>query len=208
MLRLGVVSTLSSKRTWRIAILDVFIDGLRDRGDPPLPSSGLTQGTLHAMQQRRRQARTPRISTTADRPARKPGLSIRDHRLVPSTLVPRRVPVDRFYVRYGTVSLGREPPPTCRHPTTTGSSSRSATSPSTSSRSTCAAVTPCPVRGSADTPIMTGLADSGPDGFMTGGSLAEWFDVVIHAKPSRRPHRCDLPATPKIGERATHFLTA
>ena len=32
--------------------LDVFIDGLRDRGDPPLPSSGLTLGTLHAMQKR------------------------------------------------------------------------------------------------------------------------------------------------------------
>ena len=32
--------------------LDVFIDGLRDRGNPPLPGSGLTLGTLRSMQKR------------------------------------------------------------------------------------------------------------------------------------------------------------
>jgi len=25
-----------------------------------------------------------------------------------------------------------------------------------------------------------GLADSGPGGFMTGGTLAQWFDVIVH----------------------------
>jgi len=30
-------------------------------------------------------------------------------------------------------------------------------------------------------PIITrGLADSGPEGYMTGGSLGQWFDVVVH----------------------------
>ena len=32
--------------------LDVFIDGLRDRGDPPLAGSGLTLGSLRSMQKR------------------------------------------------------------------------------------------------------------------------------------------------------------
>ena len=40
---------------------------------------------------------------------------------------------------------------------------------------------PQPVRQWLREPIMTrGLADSGPDGYMTGGSLGQWFDVVIH----------------------------
>ena len=55
---------------------------------------------------------------------------------------------------------------------------------------------PRPIRAWLDAPLTTRcLADSGPDGFMTGGSLAEWFDVAIHRQPSRRPHRGDPPAT-------------
>lgn len=40
---------------------------------------------------------------------------------------------------------------------------------------------PPPVREWLHSPVTTrGLADSGPDGYMTGGTLAEWFDVVVH----------------------------
>jgi Erythromycin esterase len=40
-------------------------------------------------------------------------------------------------------------------------------------------------------PIETrGLADSGPGGYMTGGSLAQWFDLIVHRQtvsPSAPP---------------------
>jgi len=40
---------------------------------------------------------------------------------------------------------------------------------------------PPPVRGWLRGPIKTrGFADSGPGSYMTGGSLAQWFDVIIH----------------------------
>lgn len=40
---------------------------------------------------------------------------------------------------------------------------------------------PPPVRRWLHSPVTTrGLADSGPDGYMTGGTLAEWFDVIVH----------------------------
>jgi erythromycin esterase len=40
---------------------------------------------------------------------------------------------------------------------------------------------PPPVRRWLEAPIKTrGLADGGPDGYMAGGSLAQWFDVVVH----------------------------
>lgn len=40
---------------------------------------------------------------------------------------------------------------------------------------------PPPVRAGLHGPITTrGLADSGPDGYITGGTLSEWFDVIIH----------------------------
>lgn len=40
---------------------------------------------------------------------------------------------------------------------------------------------PEPVRRWLDAPIVTrGLADRGPDAYMTGGTLAQWYDVIIH----------------------------
>lgn len=40
---------------------------------------------------------------------------------------------------------------------------------------------PRPVRAWLAAPIETrGLADSGPGGYTTGGSLAEWFDILVH----------------------------
>jgi erythromycin esterase-like protein len=40
---------------------------------------------------------------------------------------------------------------------------------------------PPPVRGWLQAPIKTrGLADRGPDSYMAGGTLAQWFDVIVH----------------------------
>jgi erythromycin esterase len=40
---------------------------------------------------------------------------------------------------------------------------------------------PPPVRRWLEAPIKTrGLADRGPDSYMDGGSLAQWFDVIVH----------------------------
>jgi erythromycin esterase len=40
---------------------------------------------------------------------------------------------------------------------------------------------PPPVRSWLEAPVTTrGLSDRGPDSYMTGGSLAEWFDVIVH----------------------------
>jgi erythromycin esterase-like protein len=40
---------------------------------------------------------------------------------------------------------------------------------------------PPPVRRWLQTPIRTrGLPDAGPDSYMAGGSLAQWFDVIVH----------------------------
>jgi erythromycin esterase-like protein len=40
---------------------------------------------------------------------------------------------------------------------------------------------PAPVRRWLEAPIKTrGLPDRGPDSYMAGGSLAQWFDVVVH----------------------------
>jgi erythromycin esterase-like protein len=40
---------------------------------------------------------------------------------------------------------------------------------------------PRPVREWLAAPLRTrGLADSGPGGYMAGGSLADWFDIVVH----------------------------
>ncbi len=40
---------------------------------------------------------------------------------------------------------------------------------------------PPPVRRWLEAPIVTrGLADRGPDSYMAGGSLAQWFDVIVH----------------------------
>ena len=50
---------------------------------------------------------------------------------------------------------------------------------------------PRPVRKWLRHPIETrGLADSGPGGYMTGGSLAQWFDLIVHRQtvsPSSPP---------------------
>jgi len=40
---------------------------------------------------------------------------------------------------------------------------------------------PAPVRRWLEAPIRTrGLPDGGPDSYMAGGSLAQWFDVIVH----------------------------
>jgi erythromycin esterase len=40
---------------------------------------------------------------------------------------------------------------------------------------------PPPVQRWLHRPVTTrGLADSGPDGYVTGGTLAQWFDILIH----------------------------
>ncbi|MGH2354183.1 MAG: erythromycin esterase family protein, partial [Chloroflexota bacterium] len=40
---------------------------------------------------------------------------------------------------------------------------------------------PPPVRSWLDAPIRTrGLPDRGPDSYMAGGSLGQWFDVIVH----------------------------
>jgi erythromycin esterase-like protein len=40
---------------------------------------------------------------------------------------------------------------------------------------------PCPIRAWLTAPIKTRApADGGPSSYMTGGSLADWFDIVIH----------------------------
>lgn len=40
---------------------------------------------------------------------------------------------------------------------------------------------PAPVRRWRQAPIRTrGLPDAGPDSYMAGGSLAQWFDVIVH----------------------------
>jgi erythromycin esterase-like protein len=40
---------------------------------------------------------------------------------------------------------------------------------------------PPPVRGWLEAPLKTrGLPDGGPDSHMAGGSLAQWFDVIVH----------------------------
>jgi erythromycin esterase len=37
------------------------------------------------------------------------------------------------------------------------------------------------VRRWLDAPLKTrGLADGNPDSYMDGGSLAQWFDVIVH----------------------------
>jgi erythromycin esterase len=43
------------------------------------------------------------------------------------------------------------------------------------------APTPPPVRRWLEAPLRTrGLPEGGPDSYMAGGSLAQWFDVVVH----------------------------
>jgi erythromycin esterase-like protein len=42
---------------------------------------------------------------------------------------------------------------------------------------------PPPVHGWLQAPIKTrGLADRGPDSYMAGGTLAQWFDVIVHCQ--------------------------
>jgi erythromycin esterase len=49
--------------------------------------------------------------------------------------------------------------------------------------------TPAPpaVRSWLEAPMLTrGLPDRGPDAYMAGGSLAEWFDVIVHRQEVTR----------------------